>query len=68
VLRAYKEGKIGQFKEFQEKYTGIADAQWQMRWSKFMNNLNSSSDDSKKLEIIKKFMTAQRTRVYRASK
>ena len=68
VLRAYKEGKIGQFKEFQEKYTGIADAQWQMRWSKFMNNLNSSSDDSKKLEIIKKFMTAQRIRVYRASK
>jgi hypothetical protein len=68
VLRAYKEGKIGQFKEFQEKYTGIADEQWQMRWNKFINNLNSSPDDSKKLEIIKKFMTAQRIRVYRASK
>jgi hypothetical protein len=68
VLRAYKEQRLEQFKEFQENYTGVNDAPWQTRWNKFVDNLNSSADDTKRLEIIKKFMAAQRTRVYRSSK
>ena len=68
VLRAYKEGSIIQFKEFQEKYTGITDIIWHTRWNRFIEELNKSTDDSIKLEIIKKFMAAQRIRVYRASK
>lgn len=73
VLRAYKEQRLEQFKDFQEKYTGITvtsitDASWQTRWNRFREALNKSADDSIKLEIIKKFMTAQRTRVYRANK
>lgn len=68
VLRAYKEGRIIQFKEFQEKYTGITDIIWQTRWNKFIEALDTSMDDSIKIEIIKKFMAAQRIRVYRASK
>jgi hypothetical protein len=68
VLRAYKEGRLGQFKEFQENYTGIADMPWQFRWNKFIEALDKSVDDSIKLEIIKKFMATQRIRVYRSSK
>ena len=73
VLRAYKEQRLEQFKDFQEKYTGITvtaitDASWQTRWNRFIEALNKSADDSIKLEIIKKFMAAQRTRVYRANK
>ena len=66
VLRAYEEGKINQFKEFQEKYTGDTpeDAFWKKKWEKFMEDLKGDN----KLDIIKKFMTAQRTRVYRAKK
>ena len=66
VLRAYEDGKINQFKEFQEKYTGDApeDAFWKKKWEKFMEDLKGDN----KLDIIKKFMTAQRTRVYRAKK
>ena len=66
VLRAYEEGKINQFKEFQEKYTGNApeDVFWKNKWAKFMEDLKGDN----KLDIIKKFMTAQRTRVYRAKK
>ena len=66
VLRAYEEGKINQFKEFQEKYTGDApeDAFWKKKWEKFMEDLKGEN----KLDIIKKFMRAQRTRVYRAKK
>lgn len=66
VLRAYNEQRLEQFKVFQENYTGVNDAPWQTRWNKFVDNLNSSADDTKRLEIIKKFMTAQRTRVYRS--
>jgi 5-methylcytosine-specific restriction endonuclease McrA len=65
VLRAYKEGRLGQFKEFQEKYTDVNDAPWQIRWNRFIEALDKSVDDSIKLEIIKKFMLAQRVRVYR---
>jgi len=66
VLRAYEDGKINQFKEFQEKYTGDApeDSFWKKKWEKFMEDLKGEN----KLDIIKKFMTAQRTRVYRAKK
>jgi hypothetical protein len=41
---------------------------WQFRWNKFIEALDKSVDDSIKLEIIKKFMAAQRIRVYRSSK
>ena len=66
VLRAYEEGKINQFKEFQEKYTGDKpeDVFWKNKWAKFMEDLKGDN----KIDIIKKFMTAQRTRVYRAKK
>ena len=66
VLRAYEDGKINQFKEFQEKYTGDKpeDVFWKKKWAKFMEDLKGDN----KIDIIKKFMTAQRTRVYRAKK
>ena len=62
----YEEGKINQFKEFQEKYTGDKpeDVFWKNKWAKFMDDLKGEN----KIDIIKKFMTAQRTRVYRAKK
>jgi len=66
VLRAYEDGKINQFKEFQEKYTGDKpeDVFWKNKWAKFIEDLKGDN----KIDIIKKFMTAQRTRVYRAKK
>ena len=66
VLRAYKEGKIDLFKKFQEDYTGDMpdDVKWIGRWEGFVSSLESATDEERK-KFISKFMTAQRTRVYR---
>lgn len=66
VLRAYKEDKIDLFKKFQEDYTGDMpdDVKWIGRWQGFVSSLESATDEERK-KLISKFMTAQRTRVYR---
>jgi len=68
VVRAYHEGKLDLFKQFQENYTGDSDSspQWQKRWQGFTESLDNASKDDERKELISKFMTAQRTRVYRA--
>jgi len=67
VLRAYKEGQMELFKKFQENYTGDAaeDPKWQKRWGDFVAKLEGCGSDEQKIQTIQKFMTAQRTRVYR---
>ena len=68
VLRAYHEGKLDLFKNFQENYTGDSEdsPQWQKRWQGFTESLDNASNDNDRKKLVSKFMTAQRTRVYRA--
>lgn len=68
VLRAYKEGKMTLFKEFQDKYTGDDPCSSTKRWQVFTQSLDTAIDDTTRKSIISKFMVAQRTRVYRKSK
>lgn len=70
VVRAYHEDKLDLFKKFQEKYTGDAEdsPQWQKRWQGFRESLDNASNDEERKKLVSKFMTAQRTRVYRANK
>jgi hypothetical protein len=67
VLRAWKENKLNLFKEFQENYTGdSADCpKWQARWTHFTEAIQTAQNDEERKRVISKFMTAQRTRVYR---
>jgi hypothetical protein len=70
VLRAYKEGQLDLFRKFQENYTGDAteDPKWQKRWGDFVAKLaEADRSDEEKIQTIQKFMTSQRTRVYRQS-
>jgi hypothetical protein len=63
VLKAWKTGKIQSYKEFLETNTPIdllSD-----RWTRFIANLGSNTDDSELLEIIEKFQTALRIARYR---
>ena len=68
VLRAWKEDKLNLFKEFQENYTGDEPdcPVWHKRWNKFVQSLETASTDDERKTLISKFMTAQRTRVFRA--
>lgn len=68
VLRAWKEDKLHLFKEFQENYTGDEPTcpVWHKRWNKFVESLETASTDDERKTLISKFMTAQRTRVFRA--
>jgi Trp operon repressor len=70
VLRAWKENKLDLFKEFQENYTSDSPdcPKWQQRWNGFVDSLRDASSDDERKTCISKFMTAQRTRVYRAKK
>ena len=65
VLRAYKEGKMTLFKEFQDKYTGDDPCSSTKRWQVFTQSLDTAIDDTIRKSIISKFMAAQRARVYR---
>jgi len=68
VLRAWKEDKLHLFKEFQENYTGDEPAcpKWETRWNGFVKSLETAPTDEARKTLISKFMTAQRTRVFRA--
>jgi hypothetical protein len=68
VLRAWKEDKLDLFKAFQENYTGDSPEcpKWQKRWNGFVTSLSSAESDEARKSLISKFMTAQRTRVFRA--
>lgn len=70
ILRAFKLNKLEQFKEFTETGTGdnAADPNWIKRWDKFVSDVYEETDDTKKKNIISKFLTAQRTKKYRKSK
>ena len=69
ILRAFKLNKLEQFKEFTE--TGTANKEdpiWVKRWGKFVSDVCEETDDTKKKNIISKFLAAQRTKKYRKSK
>jgi hypothetical protein len=70
ILRAFKLNKLEQFKEFTETATGEKeeDPAWTKRWGKFVSDVSEETDDTKKKNIISKFLTAQRTKKYRKSK
>jgi hypothetical protein len=70
ILRAFKLNKLEQFKEFTETATGEKgeDPAWIKRWGKFVSDVSEETDDTKKKNLISKFLTAQRTKKYRKSK
>jgi hypothetical protein len=69
VLRAFKENKLSKFKEYTETNAGDKpfDPIWTKRWDSFVEAVNKESDDSKKKNLISKFLTAQRTKKFRRS-
>lgn len=69
VLRAFKENKLSKFKEYTETNAGDkpSDPIWTKRWDSFVEAVNKESDDSKKKNLISKFLTAQRTKKFRRS-
>ena len=70
ILRAFKLNKLEQFKEFTESATGdkAGDPLWVKRWGKFVSDVCEETDDTRKKNIISKFLIAQRTKKYRKSK
>lgn len=67
VVRAFLDGKISGFKAFMES-TGEdpADPKWVKRWTGFVQSLEDAGDAEKMKTLCSKFMTAQRTKRYRA--
>jgi hypothetical protein len=67
VVRAFLDGKISGFKAFMEA-TGEdpADPKWVKRWTGFIQSLEDAGDAEKMKTLCSKFMTAQRTKRYRA--
>lgn len=67
VVRAFLDGKIAGFKAFMES-TGEdpADPKWVKRWMGFVQSLEDAGDAEKMKTLCSKFMTAQRTKRYRA--
>ncbi len=69
VVRAFLEGKIEAFKAFAEASTdeNPADPKWVKRWTGFMDSLGKARADHEQMKTLcSKFMTAQRTKKYRA--
>jgi hypothetical protein len=71
VVKAFLEGKIDKFKAYTEAHTNEnpEDPKWIKRWSEFMQSL----EENREIEVVlkdkcSKFMTAQRTKKYRAKK
>ena len=71
VVKAFLEGKIDKFKAYTEAHTNEnpEDPKWIKRWSEFMQSL----EENREIEAVlkdkcSKFMTAQRTKKYRAKK
>lgn len=71
VMKAFLEGKLEKFKAYSEAHTNEnpEDPKWIKRWSSFVKTLEEKRDDEMMLkDLCSKFMTAQRTKKYRASK
>ena len=71
VVKAFLEGKLDKFKTYTEGHTGETpnDPKWTRRWSAFIESLNQHRNEPGKMkDLCSKFMTAQRTKKYRASK
>lgn len=71
VVRAFLEGKIDKFKMHNETHHNESseDPKWIKRWDTFIASLEQHRLDKSVLkDLCSKFMTAQRTKKYRASK
>jgi hypothetical protein len=71
VVRAFLEGKLDKFKAFTESYTNEKpeEPKWVKRWSDFVVSLEQNRENEETLKnLCSKFMTAQRTKKYRAKK
>ena len=71
VVRAFLEGKIDKFKIHNETHHNESseDPKWIKRWDMFVATLEKHrSNEGVLKDLCSKFMTAQRTKKYRASK
>ena len=71
VVRAFLEGRLDKFKAFTESYTNEKpeEPKWVKRWSDFVASLEQNRENEDTLKsLCSKFMTAQRTKKYRAKK
>ena len=71
VVRAFLEGKLDKFKAFTESYKNEKpeEPKWVKRWSDFVVSLEQNRENEETLKnLCSKFMTAQRTKKYRAKK
>jgi hypothetical protein len=71
VVKAFLEGKLDKFKAYSEAHTNEnpEDPKWIKRWSSFMKSLEENrGDEAIMKDLCSKFMTAQRTKKYRAKK
>jgi hypothetical protein len=69
VVRAFLEGKMEAFKAFTETSTGEnpEDPKWVKRWTGLMDALEAHREDHEQMKTLcSQFMTAQRTKKYRA--
>lgn len=70
VVRAFCGGQINTFKKFTEEHSNENpdDPQWIKRWNIFIQKLEEAKSTPNQMkEICSKFMTAERTKKYRAS-
>ena len=69
IIRAFKLNKLEQFKEFTETAAGdkADDPAWIKRWQAFVSDVSGEPDDTKKKNIISKFLASQRTKKFRRS-
>jgi len=67
IIRAFKLNKLEQFKEFTETAAGdkTDDPVWMKRWQGFVSDVSGEPDDTKKKNIISKFLASQRTKKFR---
>uniref|UniRef100_A0A6C0HKK4 Uncharacterized protein n=1 Tax=viral metagenome TaxID=1070528 RepID=A0A6C0HKK4_9ZZZZ len=71
VVRAFLDGKLDKFKAFTEAYTNEKpeEPKWVKRWADFVASLEQNRENEEILKnLCSKFMTAQRTKKYRAKK
>jgi organic radical activating enzyme len=69
VTKAFIDGKLDKFKANTEAHVGenVENPKWIKRWSQFVDSLEQNRQNEKQLkDICSKFMTAQRTKKYRA--
>lgn len=66
ILKAWKTGKIESYKEFLE--STASSELISERWTRFITNMETKTDDSQLLEVIEKFQTSVRIAKYRSKK